>query len=349
MTERRETDRTTLSTAGSDKAQDWSKGERIAKWLAAAGVCSRREAERLIEEGKVAVNGEVLTTPAHKVTGADKITVDGKRIGPPDKTRLFRYHKPKGLVTTNSDPEGRATVFEHLPKGLPRVVTVGRLDLNTEGLLLLTNDGELARALELPSTGLSRKYRARAYGDITQHQLDGLKEGITYEGIEYRSIHARLTRTVGDNNWIDMTLTEGKKREARRALESVGLRVNRLIRISYGPFELADLPEGEVAEVPAVELLGEFGEVIDRKRRPNPDTMPRLKPKPSASDKVRKRSNAKTPGGKVSNTKAPASHAASSKEAKSTKQKSARPAPDRSARRTGAGTGGPKRDRKHKS
>ena len=298
MTERRETDRKQLSLASNEQS-DWAKGDRIAKYLAAAGVCSRRAAERLIEEGKVEVNGEVLTSPAFKVTPADKIVVDGKRVGPPDKTRLWRYHKPKGLVTTNSDPEGRPTVFEHLPKHLPRVVTVGRLDLNTEGLLLLTNDGELARALELPSSGLERKYRARAYGEITQAQLNTLKDGITYEGIEYRSILARLSRVVGDNNWIDMTLTEGKKREARRALESVGLTVNRLIRVSYGPFELEDLPEGEVAEVPAGEILAEFADVLSRKRRPDPSRQPktftekptrkpvgRKKPQAAASEKT---------------------------------------------------------------
>ena len=289
MTERRETDRKVLSVA--TPASDWSKGERIAKWLASAGVCSRREAERLIEAGEVTVNGEVLETPAHKVTGREDIRVAGKRVGQPDKARMWRYHKPKGLVTTNSDPEGRPTVFEHLPNGLPRVMTIGRLDLNTEGLLLLTNDGELARTLELPSTGLKRNYRARAYGQITQAELDTLKDGVVFEGVEYRSITARLTRTTGDNNWIDMTLTEGKKREARRALESVGLRVNRLIRVSYGPFELGDLREGDVAEIPAAELLAEFGNSISRKRRPDPSRQPeelRPKSKPSRGRPQRK-------------------------------------------------------------
>ncbi len=272
MTERRETGRKTLSVDAGEK--DWSKGERIAKWLAAAGVCSRRDAERLIEDGKVAVDGEVLDSPAFKVSGRERITVDGKRVGGPDRTRLWRYHKPKGLVTTNSDPDGRETVFDYLPKNLPRVMTIGRLDLTTEGLLLLTNDGELARALELPTTGLRRCYRARAYGEVTQKDLDQLLDGVVYEGIEYRSIVATLDRRTGDNNWIDMVLTEGKKREARRALESVGLRVNRLIRVSYGPFELADLPEGAVAEVPAADLLAEFGDKISRKRRPDPSRAP---------------------------------------------------------------------------
>ncbi|ACT58688.1 pseudouridine synthase [Hirschia baltica] len=281
MSERRETGRKPKSTQSTNRpaeksvqSPDWSKGERIAKWLAAAGVCSRREAERLIEEGLVAVNGQVLDSAAFKVTGNEKITVEGKRVGGPDKTRLWRFHKPKGLVTTNSDPEGRPTVFEHLPKKLPRVMTIGRLDLNTEGLLLLTNDGELARTLELPTTGLKRCYRARAFGKITQAELDKLQEGVLFEGVVYRSIIATLDKTKGDNNWIDMTLTEGKKREARRALESVGLIVNRLIRVSYGPFELGDLVEGGVAEIPAGELLSEFGDSISRKRRPDPASVP---------------------------------------------------------------------------
>ncbi len=290
MTERRETDRKRKQlTVAQPEEQDWSQGERIAKWLAAAGVCSRREAERMIDEGRVSVNGEVLTTPAVKVTGRDKVAVDGERVGGPEKSRLFRYHKPKGLVTTNSDPEGRPTVFEALPPGLPRVVTIGRLDLNTEGLLLLTNDGELARALELPVNQLKRKYRARAYGHISQNELDTLRDGITYEGVEYRSIIARLDRTVGANCWIDMTLIEGKKREARRALESLGLRVNRLIRVSYGPFELADLPEGAVAEVPAAELLAEFGEEISRRRRPDPSRSPQNLSAPEKVDNRRGR------------------------------------------------------------
>ena len=277
MSERRETGRKSAKEKKSPQAskeQDWSKGERIAKWLASAGVCSRREAERLIEDGLVAVNGQVLDSAAFKVTGGEKITVEGRRVGGPEKTRLWRFHKPKGLVTTNSDPEGRPTVFEHLPKKLPRVMTIGRLDLNTEGLLLLTNDGELARTLELPTTGLKRCYRARAFGNITQAELDRLQDGVMFEGVVYRSIIATLDKTTGDNNWIDMVLTEGKKREARRALESVGLIVNRLIRVSYGPFELGELPEGGVAEVPAGELLAEFGESISRKRRPDPSSMP---------------------------------------------------------------------------
>ena len=295
MTERRETDRKPLSIA-TDQKNDWNKGERIAKWLAAAGICSRREAERLIEDGKVEVNGQVLDTPAFKVTFKDTILVEGNKVALPEKTRLWRYHKPKGLVTTNFDPDGRPTVFEALPSSLPRVVTIGRLDLNTEGLLLLTNDGELARALELPSTGLERRYRARAYGLVTQSDLNILKDGIVYDGVEYKSIIARLTRKTGDNNWIDMVLTEGKKREARRALESLGLKVNRLIRTSYGPFELGDLPEGDVVEVPAGELLAEFSDVISRKRRPNPASTPdRTRAKRPGEKKTQAKTSSSTP------------------------------------------------------
>jgi 23S rRNA pseudouridine2605 synthase len=269
----------------SDSKEEWGEGERIAKYLASAGVASRRDVEKLIAEGRVTVNGRTLDTPAMKVTGSETILVDGQPVRQPERTRLWRFHKPPGLVTTNRDPEGRPTIFEHLPKHLPRVVTIGRLDLNTEGLLLLTNDGELARALELPATGLERKYRARAFGRIEQRDLDKLRDGIEYDGVDYRSIIARLDRTVGHNSWIDMTLVEGKKREARRALESLGLKVNRLIRVSYGPIELGDLALGAVEEVPAAELLASFAAVLPEKRRPElqaprPARPPQQKPRP---------------------------------------------------------------------
>jgi 23S rRNA pseudouridine2605 synthase len=224
-------------------------GERIAKALARAGVCSRRDAERLIADGRVSVNGQRLDTPAFKVTAQDDIRVDGKPIAAAEPARLWRYHKPPGLVTTHRDPQGRPTVFEHLPPGLPRVISVGRLDLNSEGLLLLTNDGALARAMELPSTGWVRRYRARAFGRIAQHELDGLKNGLTVAGVRYGPIEARLERP-GANSWIAVSIAEGKNREVRRVLEAIGLKVNRLIRLAYGPFELGALAPGEAGEVP---------------------------------------------------------------------------------------------------
>lgn len=224
------------------------EGDRIAKVLARAGVCSRRDAEKLIAEGRVKVNGAVLDTPAFKPAPGDDIRVDGKRIAPIEPPRLWRYHKPAGLMTTHKDPHGRPTVFERLPTGMPRVVSVGRLDLNSEGLLLLTNDGELARHLELPSTGLLRRYRARAYGRIAQETLDTLRDGLFFEGVQYGPIVATLERQQGDNAWIELALTEGKNREVRRVLEALELKVNRLIRISYGPFILGDLKPGQADE-----------------------------------------------------------------------------------------------------
>jgi 23S rRNA pseudouridine2605 synthase len=276
MPERRETDREDSPSV---------EGERIAKYLAAAGLASRRDAEKLIAEGRVSVDGKVLDTPAFKVTGREDIAVDGRRVSRPEATRLWRYHKPNGLVTTNRDPDGRPTVFEHLPKHLPRVLTIGRLDLNTEGLLLLTNDGELARALELPATGLERRYRARAYGRVEQKDLDKLRDGIVYEGVEYRSIIATAERATGSNSWIDMRLTEGKKREARRALESLGLRVNRLIRVSYGGVDLEDLPLGEVAEVPSSEVVALFGQYISGRRTPSASREMRSREAPKGQPK----------------------------------------------------------------
>lgn len=233
--------------------EEGGDGERVAKLLARSGVASRREVERLIESGRVALNGTVLTTPAVKVRPGDILTVDGKMVDEPEPTRIFRYHKPTGLLTSHSDPKNRPTVFQALPRDLPRVISVGRLDLNSEGLLLLTNDGELSRALETPQNAWVRRYRARAFGDTTQAKLDRLKDGITVEGVRYGPIEARLDKAQdkvgGKNVWITLTLAEGKNREVRKVLEALGLKVNRLIRLSYGPFALGTLLPGQVEEV----------------------------------------------------------------------------------------------------
>ena len=236
--------------------------DRIAKVMARAGLCSRREAETWIEAGRVSVNGEVLTSPALDVTERDTILVDGTPLPMRERTRLFLYHKPAGLVTTAWDPEGRPTVFSALPAGLPRVVTIGRLDINTEGLLLLTNDGGLARVIALPETGWLRRYRVRAYGSITQADLDTLQNGITIDGIHYGPIEAHLQREQGDNVWLTLGLREGKNREVKNILDHFGLQVNRLIRMSFGPFQLNDLPEGAVEEVRTAILKDQLGETL---------------------------------------------------------------------------------------
>ncbi len=226
------------------------KEERIAKRMARAGLCSRRDAEKWIEAGRVQLNGKVLKTPAVKVSDKDDIVVDGKAINATPKTRLFLYHKPVGLVTSHKDEKGRATVFDQLPAHLPRLISIGRLDLNTEGLLLLTNDGELSRYLEHPDTGWSRKYRVRVLGNVTQERLDKLKNGVKIDGIKYRSIDAQIEpNQSGANKWVEMTLHEGKNREIRRVMEHLNLQVNRLIRVSYGPFNLGNLPRQSVTEI----------------------------------------------------------------------------------------------------
>jgi len=235
------------------------EGQRIAKVMARAGVCSRRDAEAWIAEGRVSVNGKVLDSPAFNVSDADDVRVDGKPLGQRERTRLFLFHKPRGLVTTARDPEGRPTVFEALPPGLPRLVAIGRLDINSEGLLLLTNDGGLARVLELPSTGWLRRYRVRAHGTIDQATLDRLSGGIAIDGVDYLGIEAKLDREQGDNVWITMGLREGKNREIKKVLEHLGLVVNRLIRVSFGPFELGDLAEGDAAEVRTRVLRDQLG------------------------------------------------------------------------------------------
>jgi 23S rRNA pseudouridine2605 synthase len=228
--------------------------QRIAKLLARAGVASRREVERMIAEGRIALNGEKLTTPATLLQDLAGVTVDGKPVRPAAETRLFRFHKPQGTITAERDPKGRATIYDRLPPGLPRVMPVGRLDFMTEGLLLLTNDGELKRQLELPKTGVVRTYRARAHGHVTQAQLERLAEGVTIDGIHYRSINANLERRTGSNCWVEMSLAEGKNREVRRVLAHLGLQVSRLIRTAYGPLTLTGLEPGDADEVSQAEL-----------------------------------------------------------------------------------------------
>lgn len=246
------------------------EGDRIAKVLARAGLCSRREAERWIIDGRVKVDGKVLTTPAHTVTAKSRILVDGKPLPEAEQTRLWRYHKPTGLLTTHKDPEGRPTVFDKLPPELPRVVTVGRLDLNSEGLLLLTNDGNLARRLELPATGWARRYRVRVHGQVDPATLGKMENGLTVDGVKYGPIRAQLDRQQGANAWLTLSLTEGKNREIRKVMEHFGWPVSRLIRIAYGPFQMGNLSRGEVEEVrPRIlrEQLGLKSSHADRRRK----------------------------------------------------------------------------------
>ncbi len=251
------------------------QGERVAKALARAGVASRRDVEKLIEAGRVALNGAVLTTPAVKVEPGDILTVDGEVVEQAEPTRLFRYHKPVDLLTTHKDPKGRPTVFDALPPGLPRLISVGRLDINSEGLLLLTNDGELARALEQPTTGLVRRYRVRARGRITQVELDKLKDGVTVEGVQYGPIDAKIDKAKegpqGANIWLTVVLAEGKNREVRRVLKSLGLLVGRLIRLSYGPFSLGTLEMGHIEEVGPRVIREQLAEYIDDENMPTGD------------------------------------------------------------------------------
>ena len=279
------------------RAPEPTDADRIAKVIARAGLCSRRDAEDWIAAGRVAVNGSVITSPALNVTAKDRILVDGEPLPQRERTRLFLYNKPRGLVTTNVDPEGRPTIFDRLPSHLPRLLTVGRLDIGTEGLLLLTNDGGLARVLELPDTGWLRRYRVRALGRVTQGDLDTLRDGITVEGIHYGPIEATLDREQGANVWLTFAIREGKNREVRNVLGQLGLQVNRLIRVSYGPFQVGELAEGEVEEVRTRVLREQLGErvaeqanadfsspVVDRPRVPRQETPrqhnPRLAPPP---------------------------------------------------------------------
>jgi 23S rRNA pseudouridine2605 synthase len=230
-------------------------GQRIAKLLARAGIASRREIERMIAEGRIAINGKTLDTPATVLLSLKGVTVDGKAVQAAEATRLFLFHKPSGVLTAANDPKGRKTIYDVLPKDLPRLMPVGRLDLSTEGLLLMTTDGEFKRKLELPSTGVERVYRARAYGNVTQAQLEALMMGVEIEGMRYGSINANIERRTGANVWIEMMLTEGKNREVRRVLEYLGLKVSRLIRTAYGPFVIGDLPPGQIGEVKQNDLV----------------------------------------------------------------------------------------------
>ncbi|MCK4938866.1 MAG: pseudouridine synthase [Rhodospirillaceae bacterium] len=280
-----------------------AKGERVAKHMARAGLCSRREAERWISDGRVEVDGKTIDTPATIVDDPSRISVDGSKLGQKGETRLWRYHKPPGLVTSHKDDMGRATVFEKMPEHLPRVISVGRLDLSTEGLLLLTNDGELARRLELPSTGWKRRYRVRIFGHVSDDRLASLAKGITVDGIHYSSIGAKLEKRTGSNAWLEIILTEGKNREIRKVLEHLGLKVSRLIRMDYGPFKLGDLTRGAVKEVSRKMLVEQLGKNLDitdsdskagaKAKKTSRSGWAKAKPKPKSSSKLRDKSKAR--------------------------------------------------------
>ena len=278
-------------------ASEIRAGQRIAKVMARAGVCSRRDAEAWIAEGRVTVNGKVLDRPAFNVSEADEVRVDGKPLAAPERTRLFLFHKSRGLVTTARDPEGRPTVFAGLPPDLPRLIAIGRLDINTEGLLLLTNDGGLARVLELPSTGWLRRYRVRAHGTIDQGALDRLSGGVTIDGVDYLGVEAKLDREQGSNAWLTLGLREGKNREIKKILEHLGLAVNRLIRVSFGPFELGDLAEGEIMEVRTRVLRDQLGAKLARQANANFDAplIVHDEPPPERKQSERPRAEAREP------------------------------------------------------
>jgi 23S rRNA pseudouridine2605 synthase len=324
----------------SDEKTSQFEGDRIAKVLARAGVCSRRDAERMVADGRIAVNGRRLDTPAFNVTAKDKITVDGKPVAEPDPPRLWRYHKPAGLVTTARDPQGRDTVFQKLPASLPRVNAVGRLDINTEGLLLLTNDGGMKRLLELPSTGWLRRYRVRAFGKADEAKLKELKHGITIDGVNYKSIDATLERQQGGNVWLSMALREGKNREIKRVLEALDLKVNRLLRLSFGPFQLGQLDEGKVEEVPRRVLRQQLGKnwqsivdgtvrgaSMDKQEDATAETTPRSRADKGGSRAYKGGSRADKGRGKPRDTQEPI-------KAHSAKRKNSKPSGNKPAART---------------
>jgi len=258
-----------LSSANADDKRSRTRktfeGERIAKKLARSGICSRRDAERMIGEGRVTVDGKVLTSPALNVTDANVIHVDGKPLNAPEETRVWRYHKPAGTITTNRDPQGRPTVFEKMPPEMPRVVSVGRLDFNTEGLLLLTNDGELARHMELPANAWLRHYRVRVYGEIDPARLASVAKGVTISGIRYEPVKIDIEKTKeeGANKWLSVTIREGKNREVRKIMDYLDLQVTRLIRVAFGPFPLGKLVRGGIEEVPRRVLKDSLGKFFE--------------------------------------------------------------------------------------
>ncbi len=260
---------------------DTPKGDRIAKVLSRAGIASRRESERMIEEGRVSVNGKTITSPALNITPDDKVVVDGKRVGEPDAARIWLYHKPAGLVTSERDEKDRPTVFASLPDTMPRVMSVGRLDINSEGLLLLTNDGEIKRKLELPATGWLRRYRVRINGSVSEARLDELRAGITVDGINYQPMIVTFDRQQGANAWLTVSIREGKNREIRRTMEAIGVVVNRLIRVSYGPFQLGDLKQGDVEEIKGRVVRDQLG--LGSRPTPTRTRKPVNRPKRSPS------------------------------------------------------------------
>jgi 23S rRNA pseudouridine2605 synthase len=328
------------------KDADTPEGERIAKVLSRAGIASRREAERLIELGEVKVNGKTITSPALNVTAKDKITVRGEPVGQPEPPRLWLYYKPEGLVTSASDEKGRDTVFDHLPEDMPRVMSIGRLDLNSEGLLLLTNDGELKRKLELPSTGWLRKYRVRVKGNPTEPEIEPLRKGITVEGDRFQPMEVKIDRHQGANAWLTVGLREGKNREIRRAMNHIGLTVNRLIRVSYGPFRLNELQPGEVEEVKPRVLREQLGLAEDGEA---PKPVRKLAPKPGRQPRDRMQDDATTSEAKPA--RKPLKPGEGLKQLSETWQKATRPPVRKSAERPAAGRptrpsprpGGPKK------